>query len=85
MANYWTAFSVLFPVGAGNMEAALAFYAQLEAELEAKDETIGFTAVEDEPGSGTLWLWDGGSGDPEHVITYAIRCARPKASAQRMA
>ena len=75
MANYWTAFSVLFPVGAGNVGAALAFYAQLEAELEAKDETIGFTAVEDEPGSGTLWLWDGDSGDPEHVITYAIRCA----------
>lgn len=75
MANYWTSFSVLFPVGAGNIDAALALYAQLEAELEAKDETIGFTAVEDEPGSGTLWLWDGDSGDPEHVITYAIRCA----------
>ena len=66
---------LLFPVGAGNVGAALALYAQLEAELEAKDETIGFTAVEDEPGSGTLWLWDGDSGDPEHVITYAIRCA----------
>ncbi len=75
MADYWTSFSVLFPVGAGNVGAALALYAQLEAELEADDETIGFTAVEDEPGSGTLWLWDGGSGDPEHVITYATRCA----------
>ena len=75
MANYWTSFSVLFPVGAGNVEAALALYAQLEAELEADGETIGFTAVEDEPGSGTLWLWDGDSGDPEHVITYALRCA----------
>ena len=75
MANYWTSFSVLFPVGAGNVGAALALYAQFEAELEAGDETIGFTAAEDEPGSGTLWLWDGGSGDPEHVITYAIRCA----------
>ena len=75
MANYWTASSVLFPVGAGNVGAALALYAQFEAELEAKDETIGFTAAEDEPGSGTLWPWDGGSGDPEHVITYAIRCA----------
>lgn len=76
MANHWTSFSVLFTVGAGNMEAALALYAQLEAELEANDETIRFTAVENEPGSGTLWLWDGGSGDPEHVITYALRCAK---------
>jgi len=75
MANYWTSFSVLFPVGAGNVGAALALYARLEAELEADDETIGFTAVEDEPRSGTLWLWDGDSGDPEHVITYALRCA----------
>lgn len=75
MANYWTSFSVLFLVGAGNVEAALALYAQLEAELEADDGTIGFTAVEDEPGSGVLWLWDGDSGDPEHVITYALRCA----------
>lgn len=78
MADYWTSFSVLFPVGAGNVEAALALYAQLEAELEAKDETIGFAAQKDDPGDdATVWLWDnGGCGDPEHVIAYALRCAQ---------
>jgi len=73
MANYWTSFSVLLPVGAGNIEAALALYAQLEDELEADSQTVGFLAEEDAPNSYAVWLWDG--GDPEHVIAYAFRCA----------
>jgi len=76
MADYYTSFSVLLPVGAGNMEAALALYAQFEAELDADGQTVGFLAKQDEPGSDAVWLWDnGGGGDPEHVIAYVFRCA----------
>jgi len=76
MANYWTSFSVLLPVGAGNVEAALALYSQVAAELEANQETIGFVAEKDEVENDAVWLWDGGDGgDPEHVIAYACRCA----------
>ncbi len=76
MADYFTSFSVLLPVGAGNIEAALALYNQFEAELEADNQSVGFLAEKDEPGSDAVWLWDNdGGGDPEHVITYAFRCA----------
>lgn len=77
VADYYTSFSVLLPVGAGNMEAALALYAQFEAELEANDETVGFVVEGNDPEDGIVWLWDGGggSGDPEQVIAYACRCA----------
>jgi len=76
MADYYTSFSVLLPVGTGNMEAALALYDQFEAELEADGQSVGFLAKQDEPGSDAVWLWDnGGGGDPEHVIAYAFRCA----------
>jgi len=75
MADYHTSFSVLLPVGAGNVEAALALYARLEAELEADGEAIGFVAEEGDAKNGTVWIWSGGEGgDTEHVGTYAIRC-----------
>ena len=74
MAGYFTQFSVRFPVGDANIAPALALYADLSAELEADDQVIGFNAVDD--GGGVLWLHDGtGSGEPEHVITFALRCA----------
>lgn len=77
MANYYTSFSVLLPVGAGNIEAALALYAQFEQELEADDQSVGFLAEQDTPNSDAVWLRDdGGEGDPEHVIAYAFRCAQ---------
>ena len=76
MADYYTHFSVLLPVGAGNVEAALALYDRLDAELEADGETIGFAAEKHASTDNTVWLWDGGGcGDPEHVIAYALRCA----------
>lgn len=76
MAEYYTHFSVLLPVGAGNVEAALALYGLLEAELEAGSEAIGFAAEAHDRTDDTVWLWDGGGcGDPEHVITFAFRCA----------
>jgi len=77
MADYFTSFSVLLPVGAGNVEAALALYAQMQAEREADDEEIGFEAEQNDPDDdGTLWLWDGGgSGDVENVMAFALRAA----------
>ena len=77
MANYYTLFSVLFPVGsADNVAPALALYEQLAAELEEENETIGFLAEADEPSTGVdLWLHSDESGEPEHVITFALRCA----------
>jgi len=76
MVDYWTGFSVELPVGAGNIDAALAIYAQLRDELDAGYQPIGFRAERIEPNNGTVWLWDGGDGDVEHVTDYAFRCAR---------
>lgn len=77
MANYQTSFSVLFPVGAGNVEAALTIYKQMQAERDDADEAIGFEAERDSPDDdATLWLHDAdGDGDVEAVIAYALRCA----------
>ena len=45
MANYYTHFSCLLPLGsATNAEAALAVYERLAGELDAQDEVIGFAA-----------------------------------------
>lgn len=73
MANYTTRFSCLLPVGAGKVRAALALYARMREELAAEGEAIGFEAERD--GRETVWLYAEDSGDPEHVITYARRCA----------
>ena len=77
MANYYASLSVLFPVGtAENIAPALALYGQFADELEAGDETIGFEAQADEPPTGShLWLHAGENAEPEHVITFALRCA----------
>lgn len=74
MANYTTRFSCLLPVGAGKVRAALALYARMREELAAEGEAIGFKAEED--GRETVWLHAEESGEPEHVIAYARRCAQ---------
>jgi len=76
MVDYWTGFSIELPVGAGNIDAALAIYAQFRDELDGSHQAIGFRAEKIEPNNGTVWLWEGGDGDIEHVIDYAFRCAR---------
>lgn len=74
MANYQTQFSCRLAVGAGNVEAALALYAQMQAELG--DIDIGFEAERNGPEDNALWLWDGdGAGDVEDVIAFTLRCA----------
>ena len=77
MADYFTTLSVLFPLGSGaNVAPALALYRQLEEELDADAETIGFEAQADEPPTGAhLWLHADENAEPEHVITFALRCA----------
>ena len=61
---------------AANVAPALALYDQLEDELDADGETIGFEAQADEPPTGDhLWLHADESAEPEHVITFALRCA----------
>ena len=77
MADYFTALSVLFPVGsAANVAPALALYRQLEEELDTDGETIGFKAVADEPPTGAhLWLHADVNAEPEHVINFALLCA----------
>jgi len=73
VANYQTQFSCRLAVGAGNVEAALALYAQMQAELG--DIDIGFEAERNGPEDDALWLCDGdGAGDVEDVIAFALRC-----------
>lgn len=76
MANYFTHFSTTFPVGPGNVAAALALYEEMRTELEGEGAEIGFAAEAGEPKDQTLWLWDGdGVGDVENVIAFVLRCA----------
>ena len=76
MADYFTQFSCVLPVGPGNVAAALALYGQMQAELDTDGMEIGFVAKAYEPGNDSLWLWDGdGSGDVENVISFALRAA----------
>jgi len=77
MSDYYTLFSTLFPVSAAtNVAPALALYQQLADELGEQDEEIGFLAEADGPPGGThLWLRSEESGDVEHVIAFALRCA----------
>ena len=77
MADYFTLFSVLFPVGtATNVAPALALYQQFADELEEAGEAVGFLAEADKPSAGAeLWLHSDESGDVEHVIAFVLRCA----------
>lgn len=77
MADYYTLFSTLFPVGAAtNVAPALALYQQFADELEEEDEEIGFLAeAGGPPGGAHLWLRSDEGGDVEHVIAFALRCA----------
>lgn len=76
MADYFTHFSCLLDVGADNVEAALALYAQMAQDLEADDGlAIGFVAHPSLGPPSALWLYDEDHGEPEHVIAFALRCA----------
>lgn len=76
MADYFTHFSCLLDVGADNVEAALALYAQMAGDLEADDGfAIGFAVQQALGTPSALWLYDEDHGEPEHVIAFALACA----------
>lgn len=78
MADYFIQFSCMFDVGtADNAAAAMFIRDTLMADLEAGEEgDLGFD-VDADPGGGpgALWIRSDGHGDPEHVITFVLRCA----------
>jgi hypothetical protein len=77
MADYFTHFSCLLDVGAGNVEAALALYSEMAHDLEADDGlSIGFVAEPATTSASALWLHDEDHGEPEHVIAFALLCAK---------
>ncbi len=76
MADYFTHFSCQLEVGAGNVEPALALYAQMARDLEADDGLpIGFAAVASSGSPSALWLSDEDHGEPEYVMAFVLRCA----------
>lgn len=78
MANDYTRFSCLLDLGdAAHIDRALQIHAEMAAGLEADDDlAIGFVAERSRTQPTALWLHDGGeSGEPEHVIAFALRCA----------
>ena len=80
MANYWTEFSCLLPIGsAADVKSALAVYEGFAAEKASTDDVLGFEAEEQpraaegvEP-SG-VWIHSQ-DGNPEDVLDYVFRCA----------
>ena len=78
MADYFTQFSCVLDVGsAEHAAAAEGIRDQLADELDARDGvSLGFD-MEPDPdlGAGALWISSDGYGDPEHVTTFALRCA----------
>lgn len=78
MADYFTQFSCILPVGsAENAEMARCLRDLLAAEVEGEDGVcLGFemnAQLADAPGS--LWMYSDAYGDPEHVIRFVLRCA----------
>ena len=80
MANYFTAFSCLLPVGSTErLREALAIYRTMVEEADATDTPLGFEAEAhmipkgDEP--DTVWIRSEEDGNPEEVLTYVFRCA----------
>ncbi len=77
MADYFTYFSVLFPVGSPeNVQAALNLYQAFEVTLDVRGEETAFEAQADaSPGSTSVWLYSDGQGDPDQVIDFVLTCA----------
>ena len=80
MANYFTHFSCLLPVGsATNMQTALALYQDQVNERAKADEIVGFAAEPSNPtvnaNESAVWLYSEENGEPEDVIAYVLRCA----------
>ncbi|CAM5531810.1 hypothetical protein MAUB1S_08876 [Mycolicibacterium aubagnense] len=78
MADYFTHFSCLLDVGTPqNAARALDLYNALMAENALEDPpSDGFVlSIEPEHGGSRLWMRDDGTGDPQSMITFVLRCA----------
>jgi hypothetical protein len=78
MADDFTHFACVLDVGSSaNVAAALAILEDMAAALACDDGlTLGFVAEGALTQPSALWLRDdGGYGEPEHVIAFALRCA----------
>lgn len=78
MADYFTHFSCLLDVGTPeNAAQALDLYRALAEDVDCEDPpSDGFNlSIVPEFGGTQLWIRDGGTGDPEHVICFVKRCA----------
>ena len=77
MADYFTRFSVMLPLGSADRIApALAIYAKSAEDLDRDEEaSIGFeAAAAPEVDPAASWLSAEENGDPEHVIAAARLC-----------
>ena len=77
MANYYTQFSVMLPLGSADRIApALGIYAKLAEDLDRDEEaSIGFeAAASPEVDPAGLWLSAEEDGNPEHVIAFVRLC-----------
>lgn len=78
MANYFTHFSCALDVGTReNAIRSLELRAKLAADIaEQESRDIGFIlSIPEEEGGSVLSMRDDETGEPEHVIRFALRCA----------
>jgi hypothetical protein len=78
MADYFTHFSCLLDVGTpDNAARALDLYNDLCAEGAAEDPpSDGFLlSLDPAHGGSNLWMREDGTGDPQRVIDFVLRCA----------
>ena len=77
MADYFTHFSCLLDVGtSGNAARALDIYKDLCAQSASEDPpSDGFLlSVDPAHGGSKLWMREDGTGDPQRVIDFVLRC-----------
>jgi len=78
MADYFTSFSCLLDAKTPeNATFALSLYQTMhDKQVEEDGSGFGFLVEQDSEGSSTLWIHDGGCGEPEHVLLFVQACAR---------
>ncbi|AHI27474.1 hypothetical protein LV478_00965 (plasmid) [Komagataeibacter oboediens] len=76
MANYFTHFSCVLDVGtAENAERALELYRNEPEDPDGFCVSSGFSLSVSSENMSRLWIQDDGSGDPECVVIFVLKCA----------
>ncbi|GAB6968954.1 hypothetical protein JCM25156A_29920 [Komagataeibacter kakiaceti JCM 25156] len=76
MVNYFTHFSCVLDVGtAENAERALEFYRNEPEDPDGFCFSSGFSLSVSSENRSRLWIQDDGSGDPECVVIFVLKCA----------